>query len=83
MHQNDDETDRADNPRVSSGTTSSSRCSSTISSLSEYSNATGESLQEAKKRALKELRREGEEAAEIDRDECRSFVLRSVRFKVR
>ena len=55
MHQNDDETDRADNPRVSSGTTSSSRCSSTISSLSEYSNTTGESLQEAKKRALKEL----------------------------
>ena len=55
MHQNDDDPDRADNPRVSSGTTSSSRCSSTISSLSEYSNATGESLQEAKKRALKEL----------------------------
>ena len=55
MHQNDDETDRADNPRDSSGTTSSSRCSSTISSLSEYSNTTGESLQEAKKRALKEL----------------------------
>ena len=55
MHQNDDEIDRADNPRVSSGTTSSSRCSSTISSLSEYSNTTGESLQEAKKRALKEL----------------------------
>ena len=40
---------------MSSETASSSRCSSSFSSLSEHSNISGESLQEAKKRALKEL----------------------------
>ena len=46
---------QTDNSRASVGTTKSSRCSSVSTSLSEHSEVTGESLQEAKKRALEEL----------------------------
>ena len=51
----EEEINQADNSRASVGTTKSSRCSSVSTSLSEHSEVTGESLQEAKKRALKEL----------------------------
>jgi len=46
---------QTDNSRASVGTTKSSRCSSVSTSLSEHSEVTGESLQEAKKCALEEL----------------------------
>ena len=46
---------QTDNSRASVGTTKSSRCSSVSTSLSEHSEVTDESLQEAKKHALKEL----------------------------
>jgi hypothetical protein len=51
----EEESNETDNSRASVGTTKSSRCSSVSTSLSEHSEVTGESLQEAKKRALKEL----------------------------
>ena len=51
----EEESDQTDNSRASVGTTKSSRCSSVSTSLSEHSEVTGESLQETKKRALKEL----------------------------
>ena len=51
----EEESNQTDNSRASVGTTKSSRCSSVSTSLSEHSEVNGESLQEAKNRALKEL----------------------------
>lgn len=55
MRLENDDDNRTHNSCMSSETASSSRCSSSFSSLSEHSNISGESLQEAKKRALKGL----------------------------
>ena len=51
-----------------------------VESISEGVEVLAKAIEE---RQTERNEREGEEAAEIDRDECRSFVLRSVRFKVR
>ena len=55
MRLENDDGNRTHNSCMSSETASSSRCSSSFSSVSEHSNISRESLQEAKKRALKGL----------------------------